>query len=118
MDVENPVWTADDSGDGVLMPERTIEDHETGDTIRQLASGRVNHLEQMRTITWIFDVMPAGGGEVERTETQSTFHYLYPHEMELLIREAGLSLVELHGDYDRSPYSEESPRLLILATRL
>ena len=35
--------------------------------------------------------------------------------MSLLLARAGLSLTHLYGDYDRSPFGDGSPRMLVLA---
>jgi hypothetical protein len=54
------------------------------------------------------------GGAVQRTVAQAEYHYRYPHQLELLLRDAGFSNMMFWGDYDESPFSEESARLLLL----
>jgi SAM-dependent methyltransferase len=38
-----------------------------------------------------------------------TWHHFYPHELLLLLRQAGLNPVARYGNYDRSPFDEASP---------
>jgi hypothetical protein len=70
-------------------------------------------VEQALHITWIYDRSPVAGGAVHRTVAQATYHYRYPHQMELLLQDAGFSHFDLWGDYDKSAFHEESPRLLV-----
>ncbi len=45
------------------------------------------------------------------------YHYLYAHEVELLLVDTGFTLSGLYGDYNQQPFREDSERLLVLATR-
>jgi hypothetical protein len=53
---------------------------------------------------------------VERVIAQAHYHYLYPHEVELVLAESGFRLEALYGSYSQAPFAEESDRLLALAT--
>lgn len=46
---------------------------------------------------------------------QAAYHYLYPHQLELILHDAHFSLVAMYGSYDQTPYTEESDRLLVVA---
>ena len=92
-----------------------LPDPETGELIVHLASNRLDTAGQTLHITWIYDVSAPNGGPVHRTVAQSAYHYRYPHQLELLLQEAGYQLLHFWGDYDQSPYDEPSDRLLILA---
>ncbi len=65
---------------------------------------------------WWFDET-ADDGAVRRIGRETTLHYLYRREAELLFPAAGFELDSLHGDYDGSAVTASSPRLLILARR-
>ena len=69
---------------------------------------------QFLTIHWHYDhLLP--DGRVERVSTQVS-HSLAPVETYLAeLGAAGLSLVERFGDFDRSPYTQEAPFLILLA---
>lgn len=68
------------------------------------------------TLTWHYDhLLP--DGRVERLSAHVQ-HHLAPVETYLAeLQDAGFSAVELFGDFDRSPYSPDSPYLLLVAGR-
>lgn len=115
IDLANPVDIANTPEDALLSLENVLTDPETGELIVHLASNRLDTAGQTLHITWIYDVSAPNGGPVHRTVAQSAYHYRYPHQLELLLQEAGYQLLHLWGDYDQSPYDEPSDRLLILA---
>ena len=41
--------------------------------------------------------------------------YLFRHELEHLLARAGFAIDALYGDYDRSPYDDDSPELIVVA---
>jgi SAM-dependent methyltransferase len=66
------------------------------------------------TASWHYDHM-LPDGRVERITAQAR-HALLPAESYLdEIRQAGLRIETLYGDFDLSPYTENSPSLIILA---
>lgn len=113
IDLANPFIIADTPEDHLLSLENVLTDPETGDMILHLAANRLDTVEQILHITWIYDRSPVTGGPVHRTVAQGTYHYRYPHQMELLLQDAGFSQFTLWGDYDQSAFHEESPRLLL-----
>jgi SAM-dependent methyltransferase len=66
------------------------------------------------TLTWTYDhLFP--DGTVERLNVD-TVHHLVPAEQYLDdFRQAGFNISAVYGDYDRSPYTADSPSLIILA---
>lgn len=117
IDLANPVDIANTPEDALLSLESVLTDPETGELIVHLASNRLDTASQTLHITWIYDVSASAGGAVQRTVAQATYHYCYPHQLELWLQEAGFKLIHLWGDYDQSSYTEESERLLALATK-
>lgn len=115
IDVANPYALADLSEERLLAVENVLTDVEAGETILQMSSSWPDETAQQVHVLWLYDAIPAGGGAVQRTAVQMVYHYLFPHEWELALREAGLRLVQLAGDYDGAPFTEESPRLLLTA---
>jgi hypothetical protein len=49
--------------------------------------------------------------------SQFDYHYLYPHEIEMMLEGAGFQLEALYGDYDQASFREDSARLLVLAVK-
>lgn len=115
IDLANPLDLAHMPTDQLLTLERVFTDPETGDLVLQCASNLLDLEQQKLQVTWIYDAAPPAGGTVQRLVTQVDFYYLYPHEMELLLTEAGLRLAALYGDYNRAPFSEEGERMLVIA---
>lgn len=99
IDLANPVDIANTPEDALLSLENVLTDPETGELIVHLASNRLDTADQTLHITWIYDVSAANGGPVHRTVAHGTYHYRYPHQLELLLQEAGFKLLHLWGDY-------------------
>ncbi len=118
IDVANPLDLAQTPTDHLLTLERVFSDPETGDLVLQCASNLLDLERQKLQITWIYDATPPAGGAVQRLVTQVDFYYLYPHEMDLLLSETGLRLAALYGSYERTPFTEEGERMLVIAGKV
>lgn len=114
IDLANPFAMADTPPDTLLSLENCLTDPATGDTILHFAANRLDTVEQILHITWVYDRSPAGG-PVQRVVAQADYHYRYPHQMELLLREAGFPYFSLWGDYEEVPFAEDSARMLVVA---
>lgn len=115
IDLANPFVLANTPEDHLMSLENHIIHPQSGDHILHMAANKLDSEQQHLHITWIYDRSPADGGPVQRTIAQADYHYRYPHQIELLLHETGFKLASLWGDYDQSPFTEDSPRLLILA---
>jgi hypothetical protein len=62
-------------------------------------------------VTWVYESDDAAA----RAKVRMRYHYLYPHQFDLLLGLSGFRLLALQGDYDRGPFSEESERLILVA---
>jgi SAM-dependent methyltransferase len=116
IDLDNPAMLSGEVGEGVLVLERTMVDPASGETIMQFAASQTEEAGQVVHVTWLFDSLPAGSSALSRVVVPMDYHYLYPHQLALMLANAGLQLESLMGDYDRRPFEEESPRLLALAS--
>lgn len=115
IDLHNPFAVAATPDEPALTLERTFIDPDTNETVLQLAANRLDDAAQTLHVIWVFDASPAAGGPVRRTIATMAYHYRFPHQLELLLTEAGFRLEWMAGDYDRTPFSEESERLLLVA---
>ncbi len=115
IDLINPFAVANTPPDQLVSLENALTDPQTGDVILHMAANRLDSAAQILRITWIYDRSPAAGGPIHRTVAQAAYHYRYPHQMQILLQDAGFTRLEMWGDYDRSPFQEESGRFLILA---
>jgi SAM-dependent methyltransferase len=117
LDLANPFVIAQTPEDQLLSAEKILADPDSGNIIVVMAANRLRAESQELDITWIYDESPATGGPVFRRVVQVTYHYYFPHEVELLLEQAGLQFDALYGDYNQSAFSESAERLLALASR-
>jgi SAM-dependent methyltransferase len=112
LDMPNPgeAYAAQEQG---LTLERTFADGDR--TVQQLSSVSIDRAAQLAYITWLYDATAPDGG-LTRTIVPLTLRYTFPGEMRLLLERCGLALLHLYGNYDRSPYADGAPRMLVLAT--
>jgi hypothetical protein len=100
--------------DGGVREEWTRRDPETGRDVTKFSSSRAN-VDQIDLRWWFEEV--GDDGHVTRWQRETTLHYLYRRETELLYAAAGFDIEALHGDYDGSPAGGSSPKLLVVARR-
>lgn len=117
IDLINPAAMAATPNDRLLTLENTFTDPKTGHIVVQQSSSQLDDDAQTLRITWLYDASPPAGGPILRTIAQADYHYLYPHQLELLLHDVGFRLLSLSGGYDGEPYTEESERLLVLAQK-
>lgn len=115
IDLINPFTLAATANDHAISLENSFTDPQTGHTVLQMASNHLDEEAQQLQITWIYDASPPGGGPIQRTIATADYHYLFPHQIDLLLQEAGFRLTSLAGGYDQSAFVEESERLLVTA---
>ena len=115
IDLANPFTIAQTPNDRFLTLEHNLHDPETGQTVLVMASNWLDEEKQELKISWLYDACDPAGGPIHRTIAQATYHYLYPHQLELTLAENGFQLTQLYGHYNQSPFAEDSPRLLVLA---
>lgn len=117
IDLINPTAILSTPNDHLLTLEGTFIDPENEAIVVQQSSSLLDEETQTLTITWLYDASPLTGGPVQRLVAQAAYHYLYVHQLELLLHESGLVLYGISGGYDDLAYSEESERLLIVARK-
>jgi SAM-dependent methyltransferase len=72
--------------------------------------------EKSFDVTWFYDhLLP--DGTVERLEVNASHHLTTYDSYMAEMREAGLIVKEIYGDFTRSAYTEKSPYLVILSCR-
>jgi SAM-dependent methyltransferase len=111
----NPIPIYGDPPEALVL-ERTFRDEVRSLTIQQFSSLRVDRAAQLGYITWIYDAIDPSG-KVTRTAIPMTLRYFFPNELSTLFAGAGLQLLHLWGDYDRSPFIEDSPVLIAVGGR-
>jgi SAM-dependent methyltransferase len=111
----NPIPIYGDPPEGLVL-ERSFRDEARNVTIQQFSSLRADRAAQLGHITWIYDEIDSAG-TLTRTTVPMTLRYFFPNELSVLLEQAGLHLAHLWGDYDGSPFVEDSPVLIAVAGR-
>jgi len=70
--------------------------------------------EQYNDVELIFYVTHPDG-RAERLVQAFPFRYFFRYEVEHLLARAGLEVVDLFGDFDRSPLTDDSPEMIFIA---
>lgn len=115
VDLANPLISL--CGDDVpaLLVERFFDDPATGERVMQQSLTEVDRVNQVMTVTWVYDRLDAEG-RVRRKVVPMRLRLILAAELRLMLGQAGFSGVELYGDYAFSPYEADSPRLFAVAT--
>ena len=75
---------------------------------------RLAALEQIYAFEVSYEVVGATGA-VERLSETLELRYVFRYELEHLLVRAGFRVVDIYGDYDCSPYGDESPAMIFVA---
>jgi|CXWK01.1.fsa_nt_gi SAM-dependent methyltransferase len=112
IDVDHPLALSAAGNEPDFELEEELRDEAMGETIRQYAAYESVPGEQAVDVTWVYET----GQENAEARTQVTmrYHYLYPHQYDLLLSLTGFRLLGFLGDYDGSPFDEESERLIVV----
>lgn len=71
---------------------------------------------QMQRVTFHYRWFDDRGRE-HRQRVAFTLTFVFPRELRLLLERNGLVIEKLYGDYDRSPLTADSPRMIALCRR-
>jgi hypothetical protein len=80
----------------------------------QQSVSRIDRAEQLMQVTWIYDEI-GDEGQLSRTVVPVLIRYFFLAEMKLLLEVCGFQLDEVYGDFDRSPFEDGAPRMIIVA---
>lgn len=114
IDVANPMLLSMAADDPDFVLEDVLRDDTHGGTIRQYTAYEAVPGEQAVDVTWLYED-DQESGEPERIEARLRYHYLYPHQYDLLLSLTGFRLVSISGGYNGESFDEESDRLILLA---
>jgi SAM-dependent methyltransferase len=110
----NPEAAAHHSG---IVLRDEYADAATGHDILLWVTTRYDMAAQtMRIIAWT-DELEADGVVVRRQYRRLSFSWLEPAQTRALLEEAGFEIEALYGDFDRSPFGEDSAEQIWVARR-
>jgi SAM-dependent methyltransferase len=93
---------------------QVVESAPPGPPLTKLVLRRTDPAEQLDRLLHLYDE-PGPDGAIQRTAVELTLRYFTRFELELLLERAGFFVEALFGDYDLSPFSSDSERLIALA---
>lgn len=114
-DIFNPELSLYDS-EGRMFYERTMSDDAAGASVIKMVSTAVDRPKQINRLTFYYDET-SRDGTIKRNTATITQHYLYRHEMEHLVRQAGYEIADVFGDLKMRPMSVSSPKMVFVVER-
>jgi len=73
-----------------------------------------DRLQQCNECELTYEIVEADG-ETRRITEKIVLRYVFRYELEHLLVRAGFRVVTLYGDYDRSPFADGSPAMIVVA---
>jgi len=121
LDLPNPdpapaEYTRDEPGGGEATAQ--LVDWTDGRRIRWwMTVVGYDRLQQCNECEVTYEIVETDGATRRVNETLS-LRYTFRYELEHLLVRAGFRVVTLYGDYDRSPFADGSPALIVVAEPL
>ena len=115
VDLMNPTEQRLSSYDGQLRLGRAFKTEENHDAMRFHVQ-KHDERSQLVYVTFLVDVTQPDG-LLRRTVFSFTNRYLYFKELEILLTKTGFVIEEVFGDYDKTPFKEDSKRQIVVAEK-
>jgi SAM-dependent methyltransferase len=87
-----------------------------GTRIDKLSTFSADSSTQVHHVTEFYDVV-SHDGAMARTAVEYDLRFIFPGELDLLLKSAGMSLVDRFGDYGLGPFIAGSERQICIAMR-
>lgn len=117
LDLFNPDPTALAQVDGTTVLDKTFTLPESGHTVQKFVVREVDLAAQHLNVTFCYDELDAAG-RVTRTILPFGMRWLYRFEAEHLLARVGFAVESVYGSYELDDYTNDAPRLLMVARRL
>ncbi|KAA0237886.1 MAG: class I SAM-dependent methyltransferase [Dehalococcoidia bacterium] len=115
IDLPGPALWLDPATNGQPLLAHSIETG-AGETLDVWHVHEDDLARQQRALRVTYETT-ARDGMVRRAFSEHLLRYVYPFEAECLLRLAGLVPVDVYGDYDLGPLTNDSERMIITARR-
>lgn len=76
---------------------------------------RLDDAQVQRIHGWYDELLP--DGRIHTTDYSFRWRIIFRYELELMLHEAGFTLEAVHGDFERSPWTVDSTRIVAIARR-
>jgi SAM-dependent methyltransferase len=103
--------------EGHLFHQGTWIDQSRNEIVSHLVAAATDPVARCLQLTHFYDAH-SQGETIRRIVVQTSLAMLSPGEAELLVESCGFQLNHLYGDYELNPCEENSPRLILVATRV
>jgi trans-aconitate methyltransferase len=95
-------------------PLAVFVNRESGNPVQVYASQRMEDSPPRAEVTWSYDELQPDG-HVVRLQVETCYHLRHPDGLAAVLRESGFATWQFHGDYDRTPFVPDSPRMIVVA---
>ena len=113
VDIVNPLKLKIE-GDPVPKPFFTRKDRNTGNIYTRFAMmGPFDTDQKQQLHGWYDEITPEGF--VKRRHYSLYWRPIFRFEIELMLREAGLQILQIDGGHRKEPFTAQSPRMFIIA---
>ncbi|HEY8286889.1 MAG TPA: class I SAM-dependent methyltransferase [Chloroflexota bacterium] len=113
IDLANPHSVLRDTQQGMTQHRFTKLGSRDADTLTTLWSATMFNLtKQLAHTTLLFDEVDNRTGLFHRTSADIVLRLTYRYELEHLLARTGFTTRALYGDYESSPYEDDSERLI------
>ena len=100
-----------------VMYERTFLEPRTGHMVMQQSVSYLDRVEQLLSVTWIYDEI-TGDGLVKRIIVPHVLYYYFYSELKLLLERTGFEVEAVYGDTENAPYEDGCERMIVFARPL
>jgi SAM-dependent methyltransferase len=101
--------------DNIRVLEGEMPHPETGLPIRCFDTRSFNRLKQQQHSVNEMEMLDAAGNVVAVHRSEHTIRWIYPGEMELLLRAAGFARWQISGDFNGRPLENETDAMIVQA---
>ena len=116
LDLVNPL-ALKIQGDPVPKPFFTRKNPHTGNTYTRFAMCDPFDDDHRQRLHGWYDEVDQRDGTVKRTSYALHWRPIFRFEIELMLKESGLSIVTLEGGHRREPYTAKSDRMFVVARK-
>ena len=103
------------SDDRRLIVQRSVIDPDTGQPALLFMSRSTDWGSQTQEITYFID-RPDPAGRIQRAVMTAMFRFIFPQEVQLLLKLGSFDLKEIYGSYDLDPFESASDKLIAVAS--
>ena len=91
-----------------------VEDDEYGVRHVLTGSNEFDTTRQINRCTQVIETLNADGESIDREELQVVFRYLHNDQVIDMLEESGLRAIEVFGDFDGSPLTDDSEEMIYI----